>query len=72
MPFYENFFDETCKNIIKDCNDGVYNIPLFLMALVPEGTPVWDKLTPLLDLYVKYKNELDKLGIKSGIYCSRR
>ena len=72
MPFYENFFDETCKNIIKDCNDGVYNIPLFLMALVPEGTPVWDKLTPLLGLYVKYKNELDKLGIKSGIYCSRR
>ena len=42
-------------------------MPLFSMTLVPEGNPVWDKVGPLTELYKKYKSELDKEGIPSGV-----
>ena len=67
IPLYPNHIDEVCEDVknIHDVDDTY--IPLFLMKLTPEGTPVWDKVTPLCELYAKYKRKLDAYNIKSGI-----
>ncbi len=67
IPLYPNHIDEICEDVknIHDVDDTY--IPLFIMKLIPEGTPVWDKATPLCELYSKYKRKLDAFGIKSGI-----
>lgn len=42
-------------------------MPLFSMALVPEGNPVWDKAGKMAKLYARYRDELAHRGVECGI-----
>lgn len=66
-PLKADNFDERCKDIIEMVKNNVIFMPLFSMTLVPEGNPVWDKAGKMSALYAKYRTELEKHGIQSGI-----
>ncbi len=66
-PLAEDHFEERCADIINTVKTNVITVPLFLMQLVPEGNPVWDKVTPLAKLFAKYRDALAPHGIKCGI-----
>lgn len=53
--------------IVQDVKRGAYTMPLFSMAFVPEGDPVWDKAEDLVALYAQYRRRLDKAGVACGI-----
>ena len=42
-------------------------MPLFSMTLTPEGNPVWDKVGKMAKLYARYRDALEKDGVKCGI-----
>ncbi len=67
MPLMEKDFELTVNDIKEQYEKGISTVPLFRMTLVPEGNPVWDKVTPLCKLYGRYKRELDKYGVKTGV-----
>ncbi len=67
MPLQEKFFNETLEDIRSQYRDNVASVPLFIFQLHPEGNPIWDKVSKPCSIYAKYKKELDKDGIKSGI-----
>ena len=67
MTLNEKFFNETLEDIRYQYENKIAEYPLFMVELLPEGNPVWDKATNYCKLYARYKKELDKLGIKSGI-----
>ena len=66
-PFYPDRVEEHAAAIIDDVKRGVYKIPLFCASLVPEGDPIWDKVTPFCESYRLYKEILDREGVKSGV-----
>ena len=66
-PLFEDHFDERVRDIITQCESGITYMPLFMMILIPEGNPVWDKAGKYCTIFRRYKKELDKRGIKSGI-----
>jgi hypothetical protein len=67
MPMRKDFITETVEDIREQYESGVTTCPLFIFYLVPEGNPVWDKVSAQVELYAKYKKELDFYGIKSGV-----
>ena len=67
MPMRKDFITETVEDIREQYESGVTTCPLFTFYLVPEGNPVWDKVSAQVELYAKYKKELDFYGIKSGV-----
>lgn len=42
-------------------------MPLFLAIIQPEGDPLWNKGEEIARIYRRYKTELDKAGVPSGI-----
>lgn len=66
-PIKEDHFEERVADIIDLVKRKVIYMPLFCMTLTPEGNPVWDKVSAMAELYEKYKKELDKAGVESGI-----
>ena len=50
MPLDEAHFDAICKDVREQYQKGISTCPLFLIKPVPEGTPVWDKITPICAL----------------------
>ena len=66
-PLLESGFDELVMDIKDQVERGISIMPLFKFVPIAEGTPVWDKIGPMCKLYAKYKAELDKYGIKSGV-----
>ncbi len=42
-------------------------MPLFMMVLVPEGDPVWDKAGKMAKLYARYHDRLLEDGVEAGI-----
>ena len=66
-PLKEDHFEERVEDIIELVQSGVSVMPLFSMTLVPEGNPVWDKVTPLAALFQEYKEALAPHGIPVGI-----
>ncbi len=67
IPLLEENFDLTVKDVREQYEKGISTVPLFRMTLVPEGNPVWDKVTPMCELYGRFKRELDRYGVKSGV-----
>lgn len=66
-PFFEDHFEEQIKGIVADVKSGTYTMPLFMMVLVPEGNPVWDKAGKKAKLYARYRDRLAEEGIEAGI-----
>ena len=66
-PLNKTHIQEVCDDIKRIHDVDETFTPLFIMMLTPEGTPVWDKVGPLCEIYAKYKNTLSAWGIKSGV-----
>ena len=67
MPLKEENFEAVCEDIRDQYRRGVSSCPMFSLTLVPEGTPVWDKVGPACKIYRKYREALAPDGIKTGI-----
>ncbi len=64
--------DEICEDIRHQYEQKIADLPLFLMALVPEGDPArpghaLDKAAMLCEQYDRFREKLDAMGIPSGI-----
>ncbi len=66
-PLFEDHFKERCDDIAWQVKNNVITMPLFIMILVPEGKPVWDKATKYARLYRKYSEALKKQKVECGI-----
>ncbi len=66
-PLSENEFEKRAEDIITQVKRGAFSMPLFMMILVPEGDPVWDKAGPAAKLYARYRDRLAKEGVEAGI-----
>ena len=66
-PLSETEIDARVADIVDCVQRGVYTMPLFKMALTPEGNPVWDKVGKQLALYAQYRERLEAQGVPSGV-----
>lgn len=66
-PLKSDNFEARVADIIDLYKRNISIMPLFSMTLVPEGDPVWDKVGPMVELLKKYKAELDKEGVPTGV-----
>ena len=67
MPLETDHLDELVADIKDQYNRGISTCPMFIMTLVPEGTPVWDKVGPMCEKFRKFKERLEPDGIQVGI-----
>lgn len=67
IPLKEDHFEERLADVIDQYKRGITSCPMFMMVLVPEGDPVWNKVDRLAALYGRYRTELEKEGVPSGI-----
>ena len=63
----EDHFEERVRDICDSVKRGSFTIPLFSHVLVPEGDPVWDKVTQLSEIFVRYRDALAKEGVPAAI-----
>ena len=66
-PLYEDHFEERVNDICDMVSRGIITMPLFMFLPLPEGNPVWDKLSTPIALYRKYRDALKERGVDSGI-----
>lgn len=66
-PLSENEFEKRAEDIVNQVKSGAVSMPLFKMAMVPEGNPVWDKAGKAVKLYGRYRDRLAKDGVEAGI-----
>ena len=67
MPLVTDHFDEMVEDIKEQYRRGVTTCPLFIMTLVPEGDPVWDKAGRMCEKYARFRDALDAHGVPSGV-----
>jgi len=67
IPLTDASFEEMCLNIKEQCERGVCTTPMFMMNIVPEGTPVWDKATVQCEIFARYRDALAQYGIRPGV-----
>ena len=67
MPLVTDHFDEMVRDIKEQYRRGVTSCPLFIMTLVPEGDPVWDKAGKMCEKYERFRAALDEAGVPSGV-----
>ena len=67
MPLNDTHLDEMCEDIKEQYKRGVTSCPLFIMTLVPEGNPVWDKADKMCHTYEKFRENLEASGVPSGV-----
>ena len=67
MPLDTDHLDELVADIKDQHKRGISTCPMFIMTLVPEGTPVWDKVGPMCERFRKFKEALAPDGIPIGI-----
>lgn len=67
MPLHTEYLDEICEDVRYQYENGIANYPMFMMQLVPEGTPPVDKAKELSEKYILFRDKLRSMGLKSGI-----
>ena len=67
VPLEVENLDRICDDIVRLVRDGVINLPLFNMTLVPEGDPPVDKARELTDRFILFQERLAKDGISGGV-----
>ena len=67
MPLVTYHFDEMVADIKDQYRRKVTTCPLFIMTLVPEGDPVWDKAGKMCEKYERFREALDADGVPSGV-----
>ena len=66
-PLFEDHFEERVADLIDQHKRNISLMPLFCTIIQPEGTPLWNKGENIARIYRRYKTELDKAGVPSGI-----
>ncbi len=66
-PLFEDHFEERVADLIDQHKRNISLMPLFCVKIQPEGTPVWSNGERIAKSYRRYKTELDKAGVPSGI-----
>lgn len=64
---FNDYFEEICADVREQYSTGVTTCALFRMTLVPEETPVVDKVGPLCRLYRRYRSALAADGVSTGV-----
>lgn len=67
LPLSEHEIDKRVEDIVAQAKGPSRLFPLFMMTLVPEGRPLWDKAGKLSAIYAKYRDALAEKGVESGI-----
>ena len=67
IPLDVDHFDEIIEDIKNQYKRGISTCPMFIMTLVPEGSPVWDKVGPMCEKFRKFKKALERDGLPVGI-----
>lgn len=67
MPLNTDHLEEICADVKEQYGRGVTSCPLFIMTLVPEGNPVWDKAGQMCEKYAMFRDNLEAQGVPSGI-----
>ena len=67
LPLSEFEMEQRVADIVAQAKGPSHLFPMFIMTLVPEGEPVWDKAGKLSAIYAKYRDALTAQGVESGI-----
>lgn len=67
MGLFRDHVPEVTRDILAQYRDGVADMALFNMTLVPEGTPPEDKAASLCETYDLYRDALAAHGAQCGI-----
>ena len=67
LPLSEYEMEARIADIVAQAKGPSHLFPLFMMTLVPEGDPVWDKAGELSAIYAKYREALAAQGVESGV-----
>lgn len=67
VPLLEDHFDERVAEMVEQYEKKIITCPLFVINLIPEGDPVWDKAEAPSMLYRRYRKALIEKGIPSGV-----
>ena len=59
--------EEICQDIRQQYENGVADLALFMVKLVPEGNPVAPKAEYAAADYVQFRDRLAEMGLKCGI-----
>ena len=67
MPLSVDKIDEICRDVERQVKEKICSVPLFMMTLVPVGTPPRKEAEYLCEKYDLFRERLDRRGIPSGI-----
>ena len=67
MPLDVAHLEEICQDIKMQYENGIAELALFKMTLVPEGNPPADKVSIYCEQFTKFKKRLDEMRLKCGI-----
>ena len=67
MPIDTAHLDELCDDIERQCREGIAEMPLFKMTLVPEGKVPVNKAAAACTSYDLFREKLSSRGIPSGV-----
>lgn len=67
MPLEVEYLDEICEDIARQYREGIADMPLLKMTLVPEGKVPIDKAAAFCETYDRFRDKLSSMGIPSGV-----
>ena len=67
IPLDPLHIDEICEDIKNQYENGIATCALFCIKLVPEGDPLIPKAEQQCEIYDRFKEKLDSMGLESGI-----
>ena len=67
MPLNTTYVEEICQDIVRQKREGIAEVALFKMTLVPEGNPVINKAEIFCEKYDVFRDRLKELGVECGI-----
>ncbi len=67
MPLFTDHVEEVCEDIKRQTIDGIADLALFYIRLVPEGNPPIPKAEMAAEQYKLFRDRLAKDGIDCGI-----
>ena len=67
MPLDTAHIDELVADIKEQYERGISTCPMFIMTLVPEGEPTWDKVGPMCEKFALFRDRLEPYGIPIGV-----
>ncbi|MBE6667090.1 MAG: hypothetical protein E7607_02115 [Ruminococcaceae bacterium] len=66
-PLLEDHFEKRVADLVDQHKRNISTCPLFSVVIQPQGDPVWNRSKDIAKKYARYKKELDKHGVPSGI-----